>query len=103
MASENYSETLPILAGEAVQVKCDHAFAQRHFGDDPLRARQPRLRRIEHSERTPFHAQHCDIGVGPHIQIAQLRPLDLLRRRPGAHANHIGERRAQRQNRNSWC
>src|SRR6516162_1945154 len=74
-------ETLPILAAQAIQIKGNAALAQSHFGNDPLRAGKSRLRGIEHSEIALLHTQDRDIRLGADVQIAEFRPLDLLRRR----------------------
>src|SRR5262245_16719752 len=92
-------ELLPVLGGESVGIVDYLAFADCQLGGDSLRPRLARHRGIEDAEVALLHAQYGDIGLGAHIQVAKLRPLDLLRRRPGGHADHVVDRRAQGENR----
>src|SRR5262245_51582025 len=91
-------EFLPVLAGETVDVVDHLALSHGHLGNDSLRGGFARHRGVEDAEVAFLHTQDRDIGFSAHIQIAELRALDLLRRRPGGHTDYVGDRGPQCKN-----
>src|SRR5215471_11621021 len=82
-------EVLPILAGAPFRVPDHLAVAQGQLTPNPLRSRPARARGIQQAELALLEAQHRHIGFGAYIQVAQFLVMNLLRRRPGGHADHV--------------
>src|SRR5437868_604204 len=90
-------KTLPVLAGASFGVPHYLAFPQSQLATNAFGAGPARARRIQQPEPTFLQPQHGHIGLGADIEVAEFLVQDLLRRRPGGHANHVGERGAKAQ------